>query len=94
MEFGDILRQLRLERGLSQDQLAALLGTPKLALANSLIDAFIMRMGLAWLLAAPLGCGFIGIYAAQAAAPVPPALIGFAYLRLWARGNSPEKRLP
>lgn len=53
-----------------------------------------MRMGLAWLLAAPLGCGFIGIYAAQAAAPVPPALIGFAYLRLWARGNSPEKRLP
>ena len=72
----------------------ALLGTPKLALANSLIDAFIMRMGLAWLLAAPLGCGFIGIYAAQAAAPVPPALISFAYLRLWARGNSPEKRLP
>lgn len=73
---------------------AALLGTPKLALANSLIDAFIMRMGLAWLLAASLGCGFIGIYAAQAAAPVPPALISFAYLRLWARGNSPEKRLP
>ena len=65
-------------------------GTPKLALANSLIDAFIMRMGLAWLLAAPLGCGFIGIYAAQAAAPVPPALIGFAYLRLWARRNSPD----
>lgn len=26
MEFGDILRQLRLERGLSQDELAALLG--------------------------------------------------------------------
>ena len=30
----------------------------------------------------------------KAAAPVPPALISFAYLRLWARGNSPEKRLP
>ena len=44
--------------------------------------------------APPLGCGFIGIYAAQAEAPAPPALIGFAYLRLWARGNSPEKRLP
>lgn len=29
MEFGDILRQLRLERGLSQDELAALLGTTK-----------------------------------------------------------------
>ena len=48
-----------------------------------------MRMGLAWLLAASLGCGFIGIYAAQAAAPVPPAIIGFAYLRLWTRRNSP-----
>ena len=70
------------------DSFALASGAPKLALANSLIDAFIMRMGLAWLLAA-LGCGFIGIYAAQAAAPVPPALIGFAYLRLWARRNSP-----
>lgn len=27
MEFGDILRQIRAERGLSQDELAALLGT-------------------------------------------------------------------
>lgn len=60
----------------------------------SLIDAFIMRMGLALLLSAPLGYGFIGIYTAQAAAPVLPAIIGFAYLRLWARRNSPEKRLP
>ncbi|RDC47075.1 hypothetical protein C1850_01120 [Adlercreutzia equolifaciens subsp. celatus] len=71
------------------DSFALASGAPKLTLANSLIDAFIMRMGLAWLLAASLGCGFIGIYAAQAAAPVPPALIGFAYLRLWARRNSP-----
>ncbi|MFR2021430.1 MAG: helix-turn-helix domain-containing protein [Christensenellales bacterium] len=29
MEFGDILRQIRAERGLSQDELAALLGTTK-----------------------------------------------------------------
>lgn len=71
------------------DSFALASGAPKLALANSLIDAFIMRMGLAWLLAASLGCRFIGIYAAQAAAPVPPALIGFACLRLWARRNSP-----
>ena len=27
MEFGDMLRQLRTERGLSQDELAAMLGT-------------------------------------------------------------------
>lgn len=71
------------------DSFALASGAPKLALANSLIDAFVMRMGLAWLLSAPLGCGFIGIYAAQAAAPVLPAIIGFAYLRLWARRNSP-----
>ena len=29
MEFGDILKQVRLERSLSQDELAALLGTTK-----------------------------------------------------------------
>lgn len=71
------------------DSFALASGAPKLALANSLINAFIMRMGLALLLPAPLGYGFIGIYTAQAAAPVLPAIIGFAYLRLWARRNSP-----
>lgn len=71
------------------DSFALASGAPKLALANSLIDAFIMRMGLALLLSAPLGCGLVGIYTAQAAAPVLPAIIGFAYLRLWARRNSP-----
>lgn len=78
----------------TSEQLPAVLAFAQDVSDVSLIDAFIMRMGLAWLLAASLGCGFIGIYAAQAAAPVPPALIGFAYLRLWARRNSPEKRLP
>ena len=72
------------------DSFALASGAPKLALANSLIDAFVMRAGLAWLLSVPLGCGFIGIYAAQAAAPVLPAIIGFAYLRLWSRRNLPE----
>ena len=67
------------------DSFALASGAPKLALANSLIDAFAMRAGLAWILSAPLGCGFIGIYAAQAAAPVLPALVGFVYLQLWAR---------
>ena len=69
------------------DSFALASGAPKLALANSLIDAFAMRAGLAWLLSVPLGCGFIGIYAAQAAAPVLPALVGFVYLQLWARRN-------
>ena len=69
------------------DSFALASGAPKLALANSLVDAFVMRAGLAWLLSVPLDCGFIGIYAAQAAAPVLPAIVGFAYLRLWARRN-------
>ena len=34
MEFGDILKQLRKERGLSQDELAALLGTTKQVLSR------------------------------------------------------------
>jgi len=34
MEFGDILKQLRRERGLSQDELAALLGTTKQVLSR------------------------------------------------------------
>ena len=69
------------------DSFALSSGAPKLALANSLIDAFAVRAGLAWLLSAPLGFGFIGIYAAQAAAPVLPAIIGFIYLQLWTRRN-------
>lgn len=69
------------------DSFALASGAPKLALANSLVDAFAVRAGLAWVLSVPLGCGFVGIYAAQAAAPVMPAIIGFGYLRLWARRN-------
>ncbi len=69
------------------DSFALASGAPKLALANSLIDAFAMRAGLAWLLSVPLGYGFIGVYMAQAAAPVVPAIVGFAYLQLWAKKN-------
>ncbi|WP_251212589.1 MATE family efflux transporter [Adlercreutzia murintestinalis] len=72
------------------DSFALASGAPKLALANSLIDALAMRAGLAWLLSAPLGLGFVGIYAAQATAPVLPATIGFIYLQLWTRRNLPR----
>lgn len=37
MEFGDILRQVRSERNLSQDEMAALLGTTKQVISLSLI---------------------------------------------------------
>ncbi len=69
------------------DSFALSSGAPKLALANSFIDAFAVRAGLAWLLSVPLGFGFIGVYVAQAAAPVLPALIGFVYLQLWTKKN-------
>lgn len=72
------------------DSFALASGAPKLALANSLIDAFAVRAGLAWLLSVPLGLGFVGIYAAQAAAPVIPAIVGFVYLQLWTRRNLPR----
>lgn len=72
------------------DSFALASGAPKLALANSLIDAFAVRAGLAWVLSAPLGLGFAGIYAAQAAAPVLPAIVGFIYLQLWTRRNLPR----
>lgn len=72
------------------DSFALASGAPKLALANSLIDAFAVRAGLAWVLSAPLGLGFVGIYVAQAAAPVLPAIVGFIYLQLWSRRSLPR----
>ena len=41
-------------------------GTPRLVLANSLIDAFVVRFGLAFLLSGVLGFGYVGIFVAQA----------------------------
>ena len=56
-------------------------------LANSLIDAFVVRFGLAFLLSGVLGFGYVGIFVAQAASPVIPALIGAFYLRHWTRAR-------
>ena len=56
MEFGDTLRQLRKERGLSQDELAALLGTTKQVISRyetkkrvprlSVVAEFAQKLGL------------------------------------------------
>lgn len=56
MEFGDILKQLRKERGLSQDELAALLGTTKQVISRyetkqrvprlSVVSDFAKKLGL------------------------------------------------
>ena len=69
----------------SFDSFALGAGSPRLVLANSLIDAFVVRFGLAFLLSGVLGFGYVGIFVAQAASPVIPALIGAFYLRHWTR---------
>ena len=46
-----------------------------------------MRFGLAFLLSGVLGFGYVGIFVAQAASPVIPALIGAFYLRHWTRAR-------
>lgn len=56
MEFGDILKQLRKERGLSQDELAAILGTTKQVISRyetkqrvprlSVVAEFARKLGL------------------------------------------------
>ena len=69
----------------SFDSFALGAGSPRLVLANSLIDAFAVRFGLAFLLSGVLGFGYVGIFVAQAASPVMPALIGALYLRHWTR---------
>ncbi|MDO5299362.1 MAG: XRE family transcriptional regulator [Clostridia bacterium] len=56
MEFGDILKQLRKERGLSQDELAALLGTTKQVISRyetkqrvprlSVVAGFAQKLGV------------------------------------------------
>lgn len=69
----------------SFDSFALGAGSPRLVLANSLIDAFAVRFGLAFVLSGVLGCGYVGIFVAQAASPVIPALIGGLYVRHWSR---------
>ena len=69
----------------SFDSFALGAGSPRLVLVNSLIDAFVVRFGLAFLLSGVLGFGYVGIFVAQAASPVIPAVIGGLYLRHWIR---------
>lgn len=71
----------------SFDSFALGAGSPKLVLVNSLIDAFVVRFGLAFLLSGALGFGYVGIFVAQAASPVIPAVIGALYLRHWSRSR-------
>ena len=55
MEFGDILRQIRMERGLSLDELAAILGTTKQVLSRYETKKRIPRIAVAAEYAKKLG---------------------------------------
>ncbi len=76
----------------SFDSFALGAGSPRLVLANSLIDAFAVRFGLAFLLSGVLGAGYVGIFVAQAASPVIPAIIGGVYVRHWSRSRGASGR--
>ena len=51
----------------------------------TLLDAVVVRLPVAWLLAFSLSVGFPGIYLGQALSPILPALVGFICFksRVW-----------
>lgn len=63
------------------------MGAPRVVLANSLADAFLGRVGLAVLLGAA-GLGYVGAFAAQAASPVLPSVVGALYARHWTKRHA------
>ncbi len=69
------------------DSFALAVGAPRVVLANSLSDAFLGRVGLAVLLGAA-GLGYVGAFAAQAASPVLPSVVGALYARHWAKRHA------
>jgi len=69
MEFGDILKQLRTERGLSQDELAALLGTTKQVISRYETKKRVPRLSVVTDYAQKLG---VPVSALSGEAPVYP----------------------
>ena len=65
------------------DSFAQATGAPRLAAVNALLDAVVVRVGLAVLLVPALG--YPGILAAQALSPALPCAVGATYLRRYAR---------
>lgn len=65
------------------DSFAQATGAPRLAAVNALIDAVVVRIGLAILLVPEFG--YSGILAAQALSPVLPCVVGAVYLSRYVR---------
>lgn len=74
----------------SFDSFALGVGKPNIALFNSLLDALIAKLALAWVAANVLGMGFSGIYAGQALSSLIPAVVGviFYYRAKWAEASN------
>ena len=69
------------------DSFAIGVGAAHVAMVNALLDAVVVRLPVAWLLAFSLSMGFSGIYLGQALSPILPALVGLIYFksRVWER---------
>lgn len=72
------------------DSFAQATGAPRLAAVNALLDAVVVRIGLAVLLVPAFG--YPGVLAAQALSPVLPCVVGAAYLRRYVRRVKSEMR--
>lgn len=73
MEFGDILRQIRKERGLSQDELAAMLGTTKQVLSRYETKKRVPRLSVVADYAKKLGLP-LSVLSGEEAESLPPGL--------------------
>ena len=69
------------------DSFAVGVGSPRVALVNSLMDSFLLRMPLIWCLDVVFSLGVTGLYLGQSLAPVIPAIIGalFFFRKRWAK---------
>ncbi len=63
------------------DSFAVGVGSPVFAMANSLLQSVVIRLGLSFLLTMGLGYGFIGLCIAEAVSPLPSSLIALLYFR-------------
>ena len=54
-------------------------GRAKIALFNSLLDAVVAKLALAWVAATVLGMGFTGVYLGEVVSSFLPAIVGVVF---------------
>lgn len=77
----------------SFDSFALGVGKANIALFNSLLDAVVVKLTLAWIAATVLGMGFTGIYVGQALSSLIPAVVGVVFYcqGTWANASGKSK---